>query len=177
MGGESERAVDELEGAFAKRGIHIIRDKKDLGYKGSIESFEQRIGQGQCVVLVISDIYLRSEHCMNELVEVDKNRGLRERIFPIVLADARIYKAQDRLTYIKYWDEQIEQLNQAIKQVNVMTNLAGITADLDKYAQIRTNFDHLTDLLSDMNALTPEMHAANGFSTLIDSVRLALVGK
>ena len=42
--------------------------------------FEQRIGQGQCIILVISDKYLRSEHCMFELVEVDKNRDLRERI-------------------------------------------------------------------------------------------------
>jgi TIR domain len=176
-GGESERAVDELERAFDERGIRIIRDKKDLAYKGSIEAFEQRIGQGQCVVLVISDKYLRSEHCMYELVEVDKNRGLRERIFPIVLADARIYKAKDRLTYIKQWDEQIEQLNQAIKQVNVMTNLAGITADLDRYARIRANFDHLSDLLSDMNALTPEMHAASGFSTLLCLVERAMAGK
>jgi hypothetical protein len=175
--GESERAVDALERAFAERGIHIMRDKKDLGYKGSIEAFEQRIGQGQCVVLVISDKYLRSEHCMCELVEVDKNRRLRERIFPIVLADARIYRAKDRLIYIKHWDEQIEQLNQAIKQVDVVANLGGITTDLDKYARIRANFDHLTDLLSDMNALTPEMHAANGFSTLISAVERAMAGK
>ena len=107
---------------------------------------------------------------MFELVEVDKNRDLRERIFPIVLADARIYKPTERLAYIKHWDEQIEQLNQAIKQVDVMTNLSGFTADLDKYARIRANFDHLTDLLSDMNALTPEVLAASGFSTLISAV-------
>lgn len=176
-GGESEQTVDELEQAFAKHGIRIVRDKKDLGYKGSIEMFERRIGQGQCIVLVISDKYLRSEHCMHELVEVDTNRSLRERIFPIVLADARIYKAMDRLTYIKYWDEQIEKLNQSIKEVGILTNLAGITADLDKYARIRSNFDHLIDLLRDMNALTPEIHTANGFSTLISAVERAMAGE
>lgn len=169
-GGESERVVSALEHAFTERGIHIIRDKKELGYKGSIEAFERRIGQGQCIILVISDKYLRSEHCMYELMEVDKNRNLRDRIFPIVLAEAQIYKAIDRLNYIKHWDEQIEQLNRAIKQVDVVTNLSGFTADLDKYSSIRASFDHLTDLLSDMNALTPEMHAANGFSSIIDAV-------
>ena len=175
--GESERAVEELERAFAKRGIRIVRDKKDLGYKGSIEAFEQRIGRGQCVILVISNKYLRSEHCMWELLEVDKNRDLRERIFPVVLADARIYKAADRLSYIHYWDEQIAQLNQALKQVDVMANVAGSAADLDKYWHIRANFDHLTDLLADINALTPEIHAASGFSTLISSVECAMAGK
>jgi hypothetical protein len=173
-GGESERTVNELEQAFAVHGISIVRDKKHLGYKGSIDAFEQRIAQGQCVVLVISDEYLCSEHCMNELVELEKFKNLRERIFPIVLADAHIYKALDRLAYIKYWDEQIQQLNQSIKKVGVMTNLAGITAGLDKYGRIRSSFDHLAELLGDMNALTSEIHAANGFSTLIAAVEKAM---
>lgn len=168
--GESESTVDELERAFAERGIRIVRDKKDLGYKGSIEEFEQRIGRGKCIVLVINDKYLRSEHCMYELAEINENQGLRERVFPIVLSNARIYKAIDRLSYIKYWDEQIEQLSQAIKEVKLVTNLAGIAADLDKYARIRASFDHLTDLLGDMNALTPEIHTDSGFATLISAV-------
>jgi formyltetrahydrofolate hydrolase len=173
-GGESERTVDELERAFATRGIRIVRDKKDLSYKGSIETFEKRIGRGKCIVLVISDKYLRSEHCMYELLQVYENRELRKRIFPIVLADARIYKALDRVAYIKYWEEQIEQLNQSIKEMKVMTHLDGITADLEKYTQIRNSFDHLTDLLSDMNALSPELHAVHGFSALIRAVEFSL---
>lgn len=173
-GGESERMVDELEQALVQRGIRMVRDKKDLGYKGSIESFEQRIGRGKCVVLVISEKYLRSEHCMYELVQVNENQSLRERIFPIVLADARISRPLDRLTYIKYWDGKIEQLNRAIKEIGVMTNLANITADLDKYARIRSNFDHLTDLLSDMNTLTPELHVAQDFSSLISTIEQSM---
>jgi hypothetical protein len=173
-GDESERMVDQLEEAFDKRGIRIIRDKKDLEYKGSIKAFEQRIGQGKCIVLVISDKFLRSEHCMYELVQVYERRNLRERIFPIVLADALLYKALDRLTYIKHWDERIEQLNHAIKEIGLITNLASITAALDKYARIRSNFDHLIDLLGDMNALTPELHAVHGFSTLIRAVEHSL---
>lgn len=176
-GGESEHTVDELERAFAARSINIMRDKKDIDYKDSFEMFEQYIGRGQCVVIVISDKYLRSEHCMHELVEVDKNREMRSRIFPIVLADARIYKAVDRLSYIKYWDQQIEQFNQAIKQIDMMTNLASIAANLEKYVLIRANFDRLIALLSDMNALTPDVHTANGFSTLIGAVEYALAEK
>jgi len=170
-GGESEYTVDELEKAFAKRGIRIVRDKKDVNYKDSIKAFEQRLGEGHCIVLVISDKSLRSEHCMYELLEADKNQNLCDRIFPIVLADARIHKAIDRVDYIRYWDTQIEKLNQAVKGVGVMTNLASVMADLDKYARIRASFDHLTDLLSDMNALTPEMHAADDFSILINAVQ------
>ena len=83
-----EMGVRVEQQAFAARGLCIVRDKKDLGYKGSIEAFEQRIGRGQCVALVISDKYLRSPHCMYELLKMQDNLALRERIFPLVLADA-----------------------------------------------------------------------------------------
>ncbi len=168
---ESERTVDDLEQAFAKHGISLERDKKSLDYKDSIEAFEQRIGRGQCVVLVISEKYLHSEHCMYELLVVDENQNLRDRIFPIVLADAGIYKPVDRLNHIKYWDDQIKKLNQEVKKVGVITNVDGIIADLKKYVRIRASFDHLSGLLSDMNALTPEMHAVHGFSAIITTVK------
>jgi nucleoside phosphorylase/DNA-binding winged helix-turn-helix (wHTH) protein len=176
-GGESERIVDELEQSFSNRGIGIVRDKKSLKYKGSIEEFEQQISQGQCIILVISDKYLRSEHCMYELVKIDENQEFRKRVFPIVLDDAHIYKTIDRLEYIRYWDERIAQLNQALKQVPIITNLAGTTVDIDKFALIRAEFARLVNLLGDMNALTPKIHVANSFSTLIDTVEAVLTGK
>jgi DNA-binding winged helix-turn-helix (wHTH) protein len=172
--GESERIVDELELAFAKSGIKIVRDKKDLEYKGSIKGFEQRIGQGQCIILVISDKYLRSEHCMYELVEIEKNQRLHERIFPIVLEDARIFKPVENLVYIRDWDKKIEELDQAIRQVGIITNLAESTSALGKYTSIRASFDHLSELLRDLNALTPKDHAASGFSTLVSAVEATL---
>jgi hypothetical protein len=55
--------------------------------------------------------------------------------------------------------------------------MGGITADLDKYALIRASFDHLTELLNDMNTLTPEIHAKNGFTTLISAVESLIAGK
>jgi hypothetical protein len=169
-GGESERTVDELELAFAERGISIVRDKKEMGYKDSIGEFERRIGQGQCIILVISDKYLRSEHCMFELVEIAEHQEFRKRVFPIVLEDAQIYKPVGRLAYIKYWGNEIKQLNKAIKGIDILTDTTGFTTDLNKYARIRTRFDNLTKLLSDMNTLTLERLTEHGFATLISAI-------
>lgn len=174
-GGESERTVDELELAFADRGISIVRDKKDLIYKGSINQFERCIGQGQCVVIVISDKYLRSEHCMYELVEIAENKGFQKRVFPIVLPDARIYRPVERLDYIRHWDTEIQQLNDELRKMNVLGNLTGFTNALDQYCRIRSRFDNLTILLGDMNTLTPNIIASNGFATLINAVEAAQV--
>lgn len=169
-GSESENIVDKLVQTFAEHGILAIHDKKDLDYKGSIKDFEKRIKQGQYVILVISDRYLRSEHCMFELIELDINRELRERVFPIVLSDARIYEPVQRLAYIKYWDKKINQSNQAIKQIDVITNLDSIIATLDRYARIRASIDHLPDFLSDMNALTPDKLTPGDFSLIVNII-------
>ncbi len=173
-GGESESIVNDLEQAFDESSVLIVRDKKHVAYKDSIKTFEQRIGKGQRIILIISDKYLRSEHCMYELLEANENPNLRKRIFPIVLADACIYNPVDRLNYIKYWDEKVEKLDEAIKGVKTMTNLISISASLNRYARIRVSFDNLADLLADMNTLTPETHAANGFSALISAVERAI---
>lgn len=87
MGRESEAIVNQIDTALQQRGLKIIRDKRDLGYKGSISAFMERIGQGNCVIVVISDKYLRSPNCMFELVEIAEGKQFHDRVFPIVLAD------------------------------------------------------------------------------------------
>jgi hypothetical protein len=174
---KNEQVVLELTRTFLERGFIVTSHKKDSGYKDSVEAFEEHINQGECIILVVSDKYLRSRHCMYELVAADKNRDLRGKIFPIVLTDAHIYEARDRLVYIKYWNEQIEKLNATIKQSNKLSNLEGIKDDLKIYELIRDNFDHLTSLLSSMNALTPEMHSTNDYSVLVSAIESTIIKK
>ena len=66
-GGESEEIVNQLDQAFQDKGITIIRDKRNLDYKGRIKEFMERIGRGKCIIVVISKKYLESENCMFEL--------------------------------------------------------------------------------------------------------------
>ena len=172
-GGESEKIADQLDAAFQKQDITIVRDKRDLGFKGRIKEFMREIGRGKCVVVVISKKYLESEICMFELAEIAEKGGLYERIFPIVLDDAKIYKAVHRIKYIKHWEDQIEELDEAIKTVSA-ANLPSLRKDIDLYTRIRGTIDGLTDLLRDMNALTPEMHRDTGFKELIAAVEAKL---
>jgi len=173
-GAVSERIVNNLVNSFSESNIRVVRDEKSIDYKDSISKFVQRIEQNQAVILVISDKYLRSEHCMYELVEIEKNTALRERIFPVVLSDAQIYTSIGRLSYIKYWDEKITQLNKVLKQVVAGNNLSDITAELEKYSTIRASFDRLTHFLSSMNALTPQTNDVD-FSALIKTIEGTMV--
>lgn len=170
---ESIAIVDRLEGALQEYGIRLRRDRNEVGYKDSISEFMQRIGQGKCVVVVISDKYLKSEYCMFELVQIAKNEQFRERIFPILLSDAKILKASERIEYAEYWEKEFRKLDNGIKKLRG-DNLTKVHETLDLYSEIRRLFDGITDTLRDMNALTPEQHEGSGFEDLIRRIRAQL---
>lgn len=172
-GAEREEIVNQADQALQKRGIKIIRDKRELGYKGSINAFMERIGRGDCVILVISDKYLRSPNCMYELVEIAENRHFMDRVFPIVLQDADIYNPVHRIRYIKHWEEKRAELAEAIKTLDP-ANLQGIREEIDLYDRIRDKVSGLTSILKDMNTLTPEMHSASDFEELYNAIEKRL---
>lgn len=124
-------------------------------------------------MVVISEKYLKSESCMFEMIEIAKTPGLRERIFPIVLPDANIYKATGRVKYVSYWENEIKELDEALKTVRG-DNLTQLQEDLNLYSEIRRLLDGITDTLRDMNALTPEQHEGSGFEELIRRIRAQL---
>jgi hypothetical protein len=172
-GGEKEEIVNQIDQALQKRGIKIIRDKRDLGYKGSIRAFMESLGKGICVIVVISDKYLRSSNCMFELIEIAENKQFHDRIFPIVLSDANIYDPLKRIEYIRYWESKRSELAEAIRSLDP-ANLQGIRDDMDLYDRIRDEVSMLTSILKDMNTLTPEIHLDSQFSYLYEAVEKRL---
>ncbi len=172
-GGESEAMVDELDKAFQGRGVTMVRDQRDLGFKGNIKRFMQDLGQGKAVVLVISEKYLKSPNCCFELVQIAKHGDFADRIFPIVLADAKIYDPAERLRFVEHWEKKKDELDAVMKRVSA-ANMEGFRDDIDLYAEIRALLPKLLDVLKNMNALTPEIHQQSGFSELFNAVMAKL---
>lgn len=168
-GGESEQIVNELDNAFQKKGIVLIRDKRDLGFKGMITEFMQRIGKGQAVVVVISDKYLKSPYCMFELLEIYRNLDFKERIFPIVLSDANIFDPEPRMEYYEVWKAKMQKLDDLVaKSGTASINVIGDDYKISK--KIFDNYGEIANILKDINSLTPGMHEADNFTTLIAAV-------
>ena len=168
-GGEREDLVNEIDGTLQRRGIRIVRDKRALGYRGSIKEFMERIGRGSCIIVVISDKYLRSPNCMFELVEIAENKQFHDRIFPIVLTDANIYDPLKRIEYIRFWEGKRKELAKAMKTLDP-ANLHGIREEMDQYDRIRDKISGITTILKDMNTLTPDMHRDSEFSNLYNAI-------
>ena len=164
--GEREEIVNEIDETLQKRGIKIIRD---LGYRGSIKEFMERIGRGNCVVVIVSEKYLHSPNCMFELVEIAENKQFHDRVFPIILAGANIEDPLRRVEYVKFWEIKRAELAEAMKTLDP-ANLQGIREDMDLYDRIRDKISGLTGILKDMNALTPEIHRNSNFFSLCDAI-------
>jgi len=170
-GGQSDKIVDELENMFNKKGIQMIRDRNVLGYKDNIKTFMETLGKGMSIIIVISDKYLKSSNCMRELIEILKNGNFYDRIFPIVLEDADIYDPIKRIAYVQFWDTKKQELDEKVKCVP-LGNLKGFRDEIDLYKEISDSISELTEILKNMNTLTPEMHQRSGFNQL-----LAAMGK
>lgn len=168
-GGESEKMVNEIDKSFQEKGITIIRDKRDLGFKGIITDFMNQIGEGKAVIVVISDKYLKSPYCMYELLEIYRNLKFTERIFPIVMEDAKIFEPIPRLQYLKHWQDKKKELDEAIMQFGTDA-ITVIGDDYKTYKKIFDNFGEVVNILKDINALTPQMHRDDNFKTLTDAV-------
>lgn len=167
---EGNALVDHLSEALAQHNIRLLRDREEVRYKDSIREFMRRLGKGKAVVVIVSEKYLKSENCMYEMLEIANNGSLRDRIFPVVLPDANIYKATGRVKYVAHWENEIRELNAAMKTVNA-ENLTNLQDDLNLYSEIRRLFDRITNVLRDMNALTPDQHQGSGFDELIRRIR------
>lgn len=168
---ESLKVTEDLDAFLQTQGITIVRDKRDIGYKGLIKEYMQRLGQGKYVVVVLSDQYFKSKDCMFELLQLSRQEGFYDRIFPVTVEGASIDEAEDVLKYARYWDEKIAHLQQEIKNTPNIANLQGITDDLNLYVEIRQNIAKLIDFLRNIN--THPLKGSN-FEPLLKAIRLKI---
>jgi internalin A len=170
-GTSREDIVDRLYRSLTINSYSVKRDKMDLGYKGLISEFMQEIGQGDLVVVVISDKYLKSPFCMYELLEISRNEGLHDRLFPLVLEDAAIRSTADCLAYIRHWKKEFDRLTPLVKDLTeVLAAEGGSFQEYKKYQDITQNADHLLTYLANINSQTPELLAADDFATLKNAI-------
>ncbi len=163
---DSEDMVDGIAEVLADKGFSVKKDKIALGYKGNIKEFMNSIGKGKYIVVIISDKYLKSENCMYEMMEIKKHDNIYNRIFPVVMSDAKIYDEIDRIDYLNYWDNKVEELNTKARTIKNLVGIKQVSEKIDQYNDIRRIIDEMTDMLRNMNTLTPDMHQDSNFSEL-----------
>lgn len=136
-----EQKVASLCDEANNRGIDLKRDVKAVTNGDSIRLFMDQLVQGDRVIVILSDKYLRSRNCMFELYQSWnlRNRG-RDNSFVssirvYVMPDTRIYDMEDRSDIANYWDSQIERLNSirsslAVKDIEMLNSIQHMYIDI-----------------------------------------------
>jgi internalin A len=117
----AEPLVDELLDGLGRHGIQVLRDSDQLQPGDRISAFMKRLSAGRCVLLVLSEAYLRSPFCMTELHGIWVNARQREdeflrRIVPLVQPDAGIGTIAGRIGHAAHWKSQHEALDTLLHQ-------------------------------------------------------------
>jgi hypothetical protein len=102
-------------------------------------------------------------------VQIAKHGDFADRIFPIVLTDAKIYDPAERGRFIEHWEKKKDELDEVMKRVSA-ANMEGFREDIDLFTEIRTLLPRLMNTLKNMNTLTPEIHQKSGFSEIFNAV-------
>lgn len=165
-----EKIVEDLYNELKKEGYHVQRDKEAVGYKDSIEEFMKEIGRGSFIVVTISDKYLKSANCMFELLQIYRKsksdfKEFKDKIFPIVLSDAKIYDPLDVLDYSTYWQDKKNKLEDKIKVVGLAA-ASGVMADFDKFNEITNNIAQISRMISSINTLKPQLLSKDNFAEI-----------
>lgn len=114
--------VDEFCARMEAAGIHVVRDSTDNQIGRSLRAFEERVGQADRVFVFMSDEYVQSPHCMNELLHVWKNsledpETFRARLRPFTLRDTAIFTPEDRQSWAAHWRERFENLESGLRDL------------------------------------------------------------
>ena len=146
-----EKLVDAFYEKLPKEKFEFIQDKKVLEPGDWVSSFMKEIGKAQFVLIVISEKYLTSPYCMQELLHI-KNHALGDqkaflnKVIPIVAKDLPIYSLQDRMDQTLYWKQRIEKIHET-------ANASGMTLmefGVEAVAEVKTMEEfqrHVADIL------------------------------
>ncbi|MBQ3656015.1 MAG: toll/interleukin-1 receptor domain-containing protein [Bacteroidales bacterium] len=100
--------VDLLLKEFDKNNIEYRVDKRDIGAGDRISDFEREIGgKSEVVVIVFSDKYFRSLHCMYEFVQIKKSlvENPSKRLLCIKSGDFNLADVRYILELERYWGD------------------------------------------------------------------------
>lgn len=142
--------AERIERDLKNAGIKVTRDVNML-YKESIKNFMKRIGSEDYAVLLISNSYLNSPNCMYEVLELLKNDNFEKKILPIILPDTKIFQPHEQLKIIKYWDDEIDKLNDNFKELKSLANISEILESIDHFTAIRKSISSFISKIKDLN--------------------------
>jgi hypothetical protein len=172
QGGENAQKVEVLCAGLRSRGITVLWDKEGLRLGEDIRDFMRRIGTADFLCVFLSDAYLRSVNCMNELLiawESSQNRPgeFKERVKVWIMPTAKgIFRLEGRLIYTEFWQSECAKLEPLVSR-HASRGLHG--EDLNQFNRMKQYAEKTNEILTFLSGkLAPQDFAE--FETWVCSV-------
>lgn len=144
-------------------------DKEHVGYRDSIRKYEEEIGRGARIIVIITDDYLESPHCMYELTQIWNNKDVKERVFPII--DIEKYPRDSGGLYKTkaYWNNERAKKCELLAQETGSNEL--LQRELNDINDIISNINNVWTYIHDVNSLDMKSLTQDNAQYLMDQIK------
>lgn len=169
-----EQVVDKLYDSLKSDNIEVIRDKMSLEYGGLISEFMKETGQGDLVVVFISDKYVRSPYCMYELFEIARNSRwekseFAKRVLPVRVESLKLDDPMVLDEYFEHWEQEKDKWEAFMrKRMDAVTQAQSTRYHNTK--EIQRQFGRLADWLADINSSSLKLLSENDFHLVKEAI-------
>jgi Tfp pilus assembly protein PilF len=161
--------ADQLDNDLVQMRMNVVRDVRDLRYRGKISDFMAAIRTTDFAILLISDSYLKSKNCMTEVLHLLREREFEKKLLPVIVGDARLYTTKERLEYTRYWKDQMLDLERELAQYSPVSALPAL-ADLKAIGQIHSEINEFISYISDIKHVSFTDLKKEGYRTLLEAL-------
>lgn len=161
-----DSAIRSIVAGLTNNGIEYSIDKNDLLYRGSISEYEREIGDSQRVIMVITQGYLESIHCMYEMANIVENGKLSSRVYPLVKIQERDNNGLQKLKH--FWETR---RNEELSRINRPGLDACVIDDLKKIDMVLANLDRFWIYIKDTNTSDFDELVADDAKSLVQCIK------
>ena len=142
-------AADKVSEVARAKDLDIVRDVDSMQPGDLISSFMKEIAHGRKIIIIMSDAYLRSVYCMNELYSIwrycdAQKTTFLDRIEVLMIGDVLDLETEKRLEIIDHWQTRLEKINAMVAKVGFQK----IGRDTHTEIRLMSAFEnHVDDML------------------------------
>ena len=132
-------------------GVTFLWDRKHVDYGDDLAEFMKQIGTADFICIFMSEAYLKSFNCMNELfIAWDRSKAkpeeLRSRLKIWVMAKANIFEPKGRVAYSTYWKKEYDKRMRTLAPAYKNKTIGG--KEIDKHKLMRRFADEISNILN-----------------------------
>lgn len=165
----TNRHIEAIINGLTANHINYSIDKEHVGYRDNIRKYEEEIGQGARIIVIITDDYLESPHCMYELTQIWKNKNVQERVFPIIDIEKYSRDSEGLLKSKAYWKKERD------KKCGLLTQETGsnelLQREVDDINDIMNNINDVWTYIHDMNSLDMKTLTQDNAQYLMNQIK------